>query len=238
MASGSCGLKESCTSSALGRAMRSGSVQRALRLQMELSRTRRASRSSEKTMLSLPIAVPAGQRALASSSDPSKAATKPPSISLASSACKTSGCSSARFQLPSQCRSAGGARSSSGISAAGGHCLLAGRGPKAPVGTPCCMSWTISSSGSLVAVASSCSSWSRKGWSGAMLRHSGEWQCGCRQACAMVAACRHSFSERGCSGRPCMRCAEMRLGRSRLCAHVSQAWRRDCRRLVLEPGEE
>ena len=142
MASGSCGLKESCTSSALGRAMRSGSVQRALRLQMELSRTRRASRSSEKTMLSLPIAVPAGQRALASSSDPSKAA----------------GCSSARFQLPSQCRSAGGARSSSGISAAGGHCLLAGRGPKAPVGTPCCMSWTMSSSGSLVAVASSCSS--------------------------------------------------------------------------------
>ena len=99
MTSRSCGLKESCTSSALGRAMRSGSVQRALRLQMELSRTRRASRSSEKTMLSLPIAVPAGQRALASSSDPSKAATKPPSISLASSACNTSGCSSARFQL-------------------------------------------------------------------------------------------------------------------------------------------
>ena len=154
MASGSCGLKESCTSSALGRAMRSGSVQRALRLQMELSRTRRASRSSAKTMLSLPIAVPAGQRALASSSDPSKAATKPPSISLASSACNTSGCSSARFQLPSQCRSAGGAT----ISAAGGHCLLAGKGPKAPVGTPCCMSWTMSSSGSLVAVASSCSS--------------------------------------------------------------------------------
>ena len=102
MASGSCGLKESCTSSALGRAMRSGSVQRALRLQMELSSTRRASRSSAKTMLSLPIAVPAGQRALASSSDPSKAATKPPSISFASSACNTSGCSSARFQLPSQ----------------------------------------------------------------------------------------------------------------------------------------
>ena len=121
MASGSCGLKESCTSSALGRAMRSGSVQRALRLQMELSSTRRASRSSAKTMLSLPIAVPAGQRALASSSDPSKAATKPPSISFASSACNTSGCSSARFQLPSQCRSAGGARSSSGISAAGGQ---------------------------------------------------------------------------------------------------------------------
>ena len=54
----------------------------------------------------------------------------------------------------------------------------------------------------------------------------------------MVAACKHSFSERGCSGRPCMRCAEMRLGRSRLCAHVSQASRRDCRRLVLVPGEE
>ena len=53
-----------------------------------------------------------------------------------------------------------------------------------------------------------------------MLRHSGDWQCGRRQACAMVAACKHSFSERGCSGRPCMRCAEMRLGRSRLCAHV------------------
>ena len=30
----------------------------------------------------------------------------------------------------------------------------------------------------------------------------------------------------------------MRLGRSRLCAHASQASRRDCRRLVLAPGEE
>ena len=163
MPCGSGGAKERRTSRAEGMLIFSGRAQRALRLQTELSSTRRASRSSAKTTLRRPLAVPAGQRALAAASSPSKACTKPPSISLASSACRVSGLSSARFQLPSQCSSAGGERLSSGKSPLAGHCLLAGNGPKAPVGTPDIMRETMSASGSAVAEDSACSSCRRKG---------------------------------------------------------------------------
>ena len=91
------------TSCAEGSATCSGILQSVLALQTVLSSTRRGSRPSASTMLSLPTAMPCGQCLAAAVRSPAKAATCPAWISLATRERSRAGSLSALVQLPVHC---------------------------------------------------------------------------------------------------------------------------------------
>ena len=146
---GSSGEKLCLTSCAVSSAMHSCRLHSLLRLQMVLSRTKRGSRPSANTMLSLPTAVPCGYFCLAALMSPSKGATQRWSISVCSSSARMLGLCSVWDQFPVQCRRCKGSRSEASAGALRGcHWLLAGSSLKAPVGMPCCRCLCRSVSGS------------------------------------------------------------------------------------------
>ena len=175
--------KVRCTSSAVGRLTRSGTLQRGLALHMVLSRTRRGSLPSAETMLSLPMAAPSGHWRAASLALPWNGTTHP------------------HCQLPSA--GAGGAAQGSALPES--SCLdsaegevrpdhlpaafadaaaiekLEGMSCRMPAGTPSarklCSLW----SGSLVRDAKACRSFRRNGCPGVIRRQAGSLHCGCRK---------------------------------------------------------
>ena len=161
---GSSCWKVRATSNPDGIASFSGILLLTFALQIELSKTRRGSRPSAITMLSLPTAVRCGQRASASARVPSKGFTQPCSISFATSSSRSCGFFSACVQLPWQCSRCMPSRSASSMGCCCcTHCMLDGMGSKMPVLTPSSSIAHRSASGSPVASAKSRSSASRKG---------------------------------------------------------------------------
>ena len=182
---------------------------------MVLSRTRRGSLPSALTRLSLPKAIPFGQRFLAALRPPGTCFIQPAASSSARRDATVSGSSSAGRQLPWQTSRPDWDR---GWSLAGGQRPEGFISEKTPVWTPSASMPGRSESGSSMRWASARINSNLKGWPGLTVSIKAWSRFRAEQRIASASDC--SSCDRGCSGLLWLMCAKTLCERLDFCAQA------------------